>query len=144
MFTNPPTLNLNAHGRIPARLRYLSTWRMHQAHVSLYQERIFAKLGYLAWSILDALRLLTILLNKCPNQNLHTETVRIYIECEFFSTSLAVLSFSPIRCPSHCSTLLKSPRSLTSARFSPSCIKISLMAELIRCLSLSYLATITR
>ena len=66
---------------------------MHQAHVSLYQERIFAKLGYLAGSILDALPLLTILLNKCPNQNLHTETLQIYIESEFFSTSLAVLSF---------------------------------------------------
>lgn len=62
-------------------------------HMSLYQERRFAKLGYLAGSILDALPLLTILLNECPNSNLHTETVRIYIECEFFSTSLAVLSF---------------------------------------------------
>ena len=58
-----------------------------------YQERRFAKLGYVAGSILDAIPLLTMLLNEAPNQNLHTESVRIYIECEFFSTALAVLSY---------------------------------------------------
>ena len=62
-------------------------------HMSLYQERRFAKLGYLAGSILDAMPLLTMLLNECPNKNLHTESVRIFIECEFFSTALAVLSY---------------------------------------------------
>ena len=62
-------------------------------HMSLYQERRFAKLGYVAGSILDAIPLLTMLINDAPNQNLHTESVRIYIECEFFSTALAVLSY---------------------------------------------------
>ena len=61
--------------------------------MSLYQERRFAKLGYVAGSILDAIPLLTMLINDGPNQNLHTESVRIYIECEFFSTALAVLSY---------------------------------------------------
>ena len=62
-------------------------------HMSLYQERRFAKLGYVAGSILDAIPLLTMLLNEAPNHNLHTESVRIYLECEFFSTALAVLSY---------------------------------------------------
>ena len=62
-------------------------------HMSLYQERRFAKLGYVAGSILDAIPLLKILLNEAPNRNLHTESVRIYIECDFFSMALAVLSF---------------------------------------------------
>ena len=62
-------------------------------HMSLYQERRFAKLGYVAGSILDAIPLLTMLLNVAPNRYLHTESVRIYIECDFFRTVLAVLPF---------------------------------------------------
>ena len=61
--------------------------------MSLYRERRFAKLGYVAGSILDAIPLLTILLNESPNQNLHTESVRIFLECDFFSTCLGALSF---------------------------------------------------
>ena len=62
-------------------------------HMSLYQERRFAKLGYVAGSVLDAIPLLETLLQEAPSQNLHTESVRIYMECEFFSTALAVLSY---------------------------------------------------
>ena len=62
-------------------------------HMSLYQERRFAKLRYVAGLILDAFPLLTILLNEAPSQNLHTDSVRIFLVCEFFSTCLAALSF---------------------------------------------------
>ena len=62
-------------------------------HMSLYQERRFAKLGYVAGSILDTIPLLTILLNEAPSQNLHTDSVRIFLVGEFFSTCLAALSF---------------------------------------------------
>ena len=60
---------------------------------SLYQQRRFAKLGYLAGAILDAMDLLVILLDRVPDQNLHVESVRIFVECEFFSTALACLSY---------------------------------------------------
>ena len=62
-------------------------------HFSLYQERRFAKLGYMGGSILDSIPLLEMLLNECSTENLHTESVRMFINCEFFSTSLAVLSY---------------------------------------------------
>ena len=61
--------------------------------MSLYQERRFAKLGYVSGSILDAMDLLQILLNEAHTHNLHTETVQIFLDCEFFSTSSAVLSY---------------------------------------------------
>ena len=60
---------------------------------NLYQQRRFAKLGYLAGAILDAMDLLVILLDRVPDQNLHVESVRIFVECEFFSTALACLSY---------------------------------------------------
>ena len=60
---------------------------------SFYQERRFDKLGYLAGAILDAIPLLEIVLNECSTENLHTESVRLFINCEFFLTELAVSSF---------------------------------------------------
>ena len=62
-------------------------------HMSLYQERRFAKLGYVAGSILDSMDLLHTLLNEAHTHNLHTETVRIFLDCEFFSSALSVLSY---------------------------------------------------
>ena len=61
--------------------------------MALYQEINFAKFGFVAGSILDAVPLLTILLNEAPTHNLHTASVRIYLDCEFFLTTLAVLSY---------------------------------------------------
>ena len=55
--------------------------------------RRWGKLGYLAGAILDAIPLLEILLNECSTQNLHTEPVRLFINCEFFLAELAVLSY---------------------------------------------------
>ena len=59
----------------------------------LYQVHRWGKLGYLAGAILDAIPLLEILLNECSTQNLHIESVRLFINCEFFLTELAVLSY---------------------------------------------------
>ena len=58
-----------------------------------YAQVLLAKLGYVAGSILDALELLQTLLSESHKQNLHTETVQIFLDCEFFSTSLSVLSY---------------------------------------------------
>ena len=61
--------------------------------MTLYQQRRFAKLGYVAGAILDAMDLLQELLQECHKHNLHTETVQIFLDCEFFRTALAVLSY---------------------------------------------------
>ena len=60
---------------------------------TLYQQRRFAKLGYVAGAILEAIDLLQILLDRIPDQNLHAETVRIFVQSEFFCTALACLSY---------------------------------------------------
>ena len=62
-------------------------------HLNLYQGRRFAEFGYLCASILDELPYLLRLVDETHTNNLHVETVRIYLNCEFFLTELAVAAY---------------------------------------------------
>ena len=60
--------------------------------ISLYHERRFAKLGYLAGSISEAIPLINILHDEAHTQYLHTDSVHAYLECTYITTALTVLS----------------------------------------------------
>ena len=62
-------------------------------HMSLYHQRRFAKLGYSAASILNALPLLQMLLRESEKCNLLVQACRMYVQCEFFITELHVLAY---------------------------------------------------
>ena len=61
--------------------------------ISLYHERRFAKLGYLAGAISEAIPLINILHDEAHTQYLHTESVRAYLEYTYIITALTVLSW---------------------------------------------------
>ena len=62
-------------------------------HMSLYKSRRFAYLGFCCASILDALPYLQMLLTETHLENLHTETAKLFIDCEFFLTELKALAY---------------------------------------------------
>ena len=62
-------------------------------HMSLYHQRRFAKLGYSAASILNALPLLEMLLDETEKNNLLVQSCRMYLQCEFFLTELHALAY---------------------------------------------------
>lgn len=62
-------------------------------YMSLYHQRRFAKLGYSAASVLNALPLLTMLLNETEKNNLLVQACKMYIQCEFFITELHALAY---------------------------------------------------
>lgn len=61
--------------------------------MSLYKSRRFAYLGFCCASILDALPYLQMLLTETHLENLHTETAKLFIDCEFFLTELKALAY---------------------------------------------------
>ena len=61
-------------------------------HMSLYHQRRFAKLGYSAASILNALPLLQMLLRESGKCNLLVQACRMYVQCEIF-IELHVLAY---------------------------------------------------
>ena len=62
-------------------------------HLTLYHERRFCKLGYVCAAINDAFPLLQMLLRETAQANLHIESSKLYLECEFFRTELIVLAY---------------------------------------------------
>ena len=62
-------------------------------HLTLYHERRFCKLGYVCAAINDAFPLLQMLLFETAQANLHIESSKLYLECEFFLTELSVLAY---------------------------------------------------
>ena len=61
--------------------------------LSLYRQRIFAKLGYSAASILQALSLFQMLPTETKMDNLLVEACKLNIECEFLITELQALTY---------------------------------------------------
>ena len=62
-------------------------------HLSIYQERRFAKLGIMSASLLEVLPTIRKLLEETHLNNLHVTAARLYTECEFFETELELLAF---------------------------------------------------
>ena len=62
-------------------------------HLNLYHERRFCKLGYVCAALIDASPLLHMLLSETAQANLHIESSKLYLECEFFLTELSVLAY---------------------------------------------------
>ena len=62
-------------------------------HITLYHERRFCKLGYVCAALIDASPMLQMLLTETAMSNLHIESSKLYLECEFFFTELTVLAY---------------------------------------------------
>ena len=65
----------------------------HKRKLTLYKERRFGKLGSCAAALLQALPLLTELLDESPANNLLAQAARIYVRCDIIITELRMLAY---------------------------------------------------
>ena len=61
--------------------------------LTLYKERRFCKLGSCAGALLQALPLLTQLLDQSPANNMLAQASRVFIKCDIFITELRMLAY---------------------------------------------------
>ena len=92
-------LNLVTHEKsatatnIADKFDYIVERENQVKHIALYHERCFCKLGYICASMVGALPMLQMLLTGTAMSNLHIESSKLYLECEFFLTELSVLAY---------------------------------------------------